>query len=84
MKKLFWFSICNVILMTIICFIGCDEASVEHKNATNVVNTNRSVQLCTIEYDSCEYVVATEENAIIEGVGVGVTHKGNCKYCKNK
>jgi hypothetical protein len=36
----------------------------------------------TIEYDSCEYILYT--HAMNTGFGAGLTHKGNCKYCKDR
>lgn len=35
-------------------------------------------RLHVYEFDSCEYV------AIEVGHGVGLAHKGNCKYCEQK
>ena len=56
--------------------IGCDT---QRKDPITLESKNGSVMVdhSVIEIDGCEY---------IESIGskrYGLTHKGNCKYCKN-
>lgn len=37
----------------------------------------------TVEYDGCEYLIYVDYNNDFCR-GVGVTHKGNCRYCKER
>lgn len=37
----------------------------------------------TIEYDRCEYLIYVDRNNAYSR-GVGMTHKGNCRYCKER
>lgn len=37
----------------------------------------------TIEYDGCEYLIYVDYNSGYFR-GVGVTHKGNCRYCRER
>lgn len=37
----------------------------------------------TIEYDGCEYLIYVDRDSF-HSRGVGMTHKGNCRYCKKR
>lgn len=57
--------------------VGCYRAKANHDKQTNLVCDYR---LQTIVYQGCEYVVMEsyfQQRAVI-------THKGNCKYCKER
>lgn len=75
MKKLIIAIVCPMIIM-----IGCEP--METKQANNQIRTSSGANIYTIEYDSCEYVIA--EVMFSYGAGLGITHKGKCKYCENK
>jgi hypothetical protein len=37
----------------------------------------------TVEYDGCEYLIYVDHDSSYHR-GVGMTHKGNCRYCKER
>ena len=37
----------------------------------------------TVEYDGCEYLIYVDYNEEFSR-GVGMIHKGNCRYCKER
>ena len=37
----------------------------------------------TVEYAGCEYLIYVDHNRS-SARGVGMTHKGNCRYCKER
>lgn len=57
-----------LLALTALMMVGCD---VKHYKET-VINSDYSVRVI----DSCEYIV-------LRGVGVK-SHKGNCRYCKER
>ena len=59
-----------LIIVSVFTLSSC-SMSTDDKNETV---KNQGIQILTI--DSCEYVW------VKEGYGAGLTHKGNCKYCK--
>lgn len=40
------------------------------------------LKVSVIEIDSCEYVVCKTKQGY--GGGVGITHKGNCRFCAHR
>ena len=57
--------------------IGCSPKQYDN----NHIYTPSIIQPCTVIIDSCEYIEYE-----IEGIGrpKAITHKGNCKYCKQR
>lgn len=60
------------ILLAAALLLGCDSGV----NGDKVPLGNRTIQ--TIEYDGCEYVYLRRY------VSVAITHKGDCKFCKDR
>jgi hypothetical protein len=57
--------------------LGCDKSNVEKKDTAFVVREGLG-NLTLITVDSCEYFLGEWGNATV------LTHKGNCKHCKQK
>ena len=64
------------ILTLSILLIGCsNQTSNTTKVSSNGIN---AIHHNIIEIDGCEYIESYGSKTY------GITHKGNCKYCKNK
>ena len=68
----------KLLLIGFISMAGCSDVSnVEKKKTTYVIRDyENTVEIVTI--DSCEYLYGPWGGATV------LTHKGNCKHCKNK
>lgn len=64
------------LLLIILLFIGCNNIS-EYPSIPNDNSSINSPKIVTI--DSCEYIQFKSYGNIYEA-----THKGNCKYCKER
>lgn len=58
---------------TFLILCSCTDTKTETNNYPNFE---------TIEIDSCEYLIA-KKAALYQGYGY-FSHKGNCKYCKQR
>lgn len=68
----------KILFIGMITMIGCtDESNVEKKKTTYIVRDN-CLPVEIVIVDSCEYLYGPWGNATV------LTHKGNCKHCKNK
>ena len=81
MKKLI-FIIIPCIMAIIGCLESCKQSMQDKTTTTNSTTIKGYTNLYTVEYDSCEYVVL--EQSQHNGIGMGITHKGNCKYCNKR
>lgn len=59
-----------------ITFIGCENHNYT-SSPTEITINNRTITVFVI--DSCEYI-----GVIYGGSGDMITHKGNCKFCKQR
>lgn len=78
-------------ILIIILLVGCKGKYTVDKNEPRmdviVLDQNkidnekveRSYNLRTIVYDSCEYILVSDNPA-----GWAITHKGNCKFCQQR
>jgi hypothetical protein len=66
-----------IFLVILGSLIGCTEANVEKKSTTYIVREN-NIPIEVVIIDSCEYLYGPWGNATV------LTHKGNCKYCKQR
>jgi len=64
------FVIAIVVILAI--FAGCDKK--KPGTQSGEMEYINGVLIYTLTYDSCEYVKISE----------GITHKGNCKFCKER
>ena len=67
----------KILIIPILLLISCTESNVDKKKTKLVViDTYSPVEIVVI--DSCEYLFGPWGNATV------LTHKGNCKFCKNR
>jgi len=68
----------KVLFIGLLTIVGCSEPSnVDRQKTTYIVRSNElPVEIVIV--DSCEYLYGPWGNATV------LTHKGNCKHCKNK
>jgi hypothetical protein len=72
----------------IFAIYGCNEDKPTYvnpsKNVTSSVMNNPNFQIVTV--DSCEYVLyCSQKSRDYSGAWAsGLTHKGNCKYCRKR
>lgn len=62
-----------ILLLITILFFSCEKMDKETK-----YNTSGFVNYEIVTIDSCEYIMYRGANAYNH-----ITHKGNCKFCKN-
>jgi len=76
-----------LVIISIMFISSCQVPTGNHEydnykvsNEYTTINTisGHRVYLSTFEYDSCEYIIIGEGNKI------AMTHKGNCKFCKER
>lgn len=62
----------------ILVFSSCNTNPNEYKFPTSTTNSYVHYGINTFVHDSCEYVIyyGTQKG--------GITHKGNCKFCKQR
>jgi hypothetical protein len=72
----------KIMLLALVTFmmVGCYQANANHDKQQVNINTVSDYRAETIIYQGCEYVVMY---SYFENHGV-ITHKGNCKYCKER
>ena len=66
-----------ILALITLMMVGCYQAKANHDKRLNLVS---DYEIKTIVYQGCEYVVMEsyfKSHAVI-------THKGNCKYCKER
>ena len=66
-----------LLALTTLMMMGCYQAKANHDKQIDLVGDYR---INTIVYQGCEYVVMGS-NSKTHSV---ITHKGNCKYCKER
>ena len=66
-----------LLALTALMMLGCYQAKANHDKQTDLVG---DYEIKTVAYQGCEYVVI-ESHYQIHAV---ITHKGNCKYCKER
>lgn len=70
----------KVILILAVVFTGCkDQHPVTYTDEQIICRDNRINGIGVVVLDSCEYIKFTTD-----GFNYGITHKGNCKYCKER
>ena len=62
----------SMVLLTLL--MSCHEPNVEKKNTTYYIDSIKSLDIIVV--DGCEYLYYSG------GHRMGITHKGNCKFCK--
>jgi len=62
-------------LLSFMFFVGCSEPNIKTEGTEYVIN-NLGYKFKIIELDSCEYFYFEA------GHNGGLSHKGNCKFCK--
>ena len=65
------------LLIIPILLLSCAESNVEKKKTQYIIQEGWS-GLEVVTVDSCEYLFGPWGNAAV------LTHKGNCKFCKNR
>jgi hypothetical protein len=55
--------------------------NVETEVTVKKINSSEDFQIVNI--DGCEYIVMEKFYPVSNEVVASITHKGNCKYCKN-
>lgn len=75
MKKIKQLAVVAIVLLS-----GCSNSPAEVKSPVQAVPKDKIDMDCVVlvEIDSCEYLYGKWGN------GTWVTHKGNCKYCKQR
>ena len=63
-----------LLVFTLLCLSACENM---HYTDEEVVR-QYTPKLTTIVYDTCEYVIG------VDSYRAGLTHKGNCKFCKQR
>jgi hypothetical protein len=79
MNKILIVAIAITLLATL--FTSCENNKIQQRTGTiqesNIkVSWGVETAIRVLEIDSCEYLVATKNNAI------SIIHKQNCKFCK--
>ena len=68
----------NLIALLFIFMIGCSPKQYDN----NHIYMPSIIQPRTVIIDSCEYIEYQIDN--VPGRPTAITHKGNCKYCKQR
>lgn len=78
-------------LITFLCSCKDDERSIEEKN--NPIKNKKTIilndkfqqeeEITIFEFEGCEYIMYKKHIDTKWGV-LGLTHKGNCKYCAER
>ena len=66
-----------LLALTALMVVGCYQAKANHDKQIDLVG---DYKIKTIVYQGCEYVVM-DSHFQLRAV---ITHKGNCKYCKER
>jgi hypothetical protein len=68
------------LLIFLVLLAGCakSETKIDENDRLQLKGDVYSYPINTFEYDGCEYI------AVGQGTGLSVTHKGNCKYCRER
>jgi hypothetical protein len=69
----------KLLVISLLAIVGCTEPSkvnIDRKETTYMLENN-TTPLEIVIIDSCEYLYGDWERATV------LTHKGNCKHCKN-
>lgn len=66
-----------LLALTALMMAGCYQAKANHDKQADLVD---GYEIKTIVYQGCEYVVMSNHYQLRSVI----THKGNCKYCKER
>jgi hypothetical protein len=68
-----------LLILAVLVLYSCEESKVNvNKEKTTYILKEYRDPLELVIIDSCEYIYFSQGHAIV------LTHKGNCKNCKNK
>ena len=70
--------ILSIIGLVILTMTGCSQPSNVDRQETRYIVRSNELAVEIVVLDSCEYFYGPWGNATV------LTHKGNCKHCKNK